>query len=367
MTCCLGEGVYTAQLRETGTGAEVETAEAPEGSWQRLLSDTATAEATFRLGGTLERICCDLFDAGPQLPCLEMWLWRQTDTTEDLVFVGPVVSVIQESDEVVVTADDNSRWLSEVTLGDSTHNNVDMAEIAAGYAVEGFTQNPQALADVEWFPSGVLGDDTVVAADEVFALDRVDDITEDVTWWTAVNRLFVVGGQGVVTDCDGLRVRLTDTDFTSRGQSSAPTIGYDRDVFATRVVVVGDNVTGVAERPGDACPSGGPKITKRVDKNELKTQAAVDQLAASTLAGAGTVGPVVDASRVALSADLPIDVGTLVPGNTIDIALANACSPVASRLVVARVEGSWSGGSDKIGVGLQTSASGGDRSDLGDP
>lgn len=338
---------YTITDRDGGTVAT--SGDLTAISYTRLLNDVSTAAIVIGISGPG---CCE------QLRNVRSWrhqlnLFRITDTGSSLMWAGPIVNVDWEEETVAIDAVDIIGVLDRrVPHQDFFFEATDLADIAAALIEDGFAPDDPGHTTTIIGQSGVSGGREYPINIGQTA-DHLRDLSDTGIDFTAVGTNILILPDNF---CDVVG-RLSDNDLPS-----GLTVSEDGASLATRVIVAGTQDDSPVGTAGGINSYYG-LLEKYTEQDNITTQDAADQAAASRLSSSLSVPVFIDTKNVTLSPNANINVNSLVPGWCVDVTSDRTCRTISQRLKISglRVEedGGGEGSPGQERITLQLVAHGG--------
>lgn len=331
MACRLGQctaGDYRVIVRDR-TGPEIVELDFEQLDWERQLD--AVSEATVQL----PRGCCG------KLAGLEPWrheLAISRDGEEQ--WCGPVRVVPNCVSGIVLKATDLLGWLQRRVIH-TTHDwsAVDMGAVQAAVELikDGFApDDPNALKYLTSFGIGVIGGRTY-AANSKYVIDALTDLAAGSIDFTVIGRRIIIMESGYslgrtpMLTCDHFQGDLCTTK--------------DGDGYASRAVVTGTGVTGVA---GGTDPYYG-LVETLTDNQAIGRQTTADATAAGLLKGKEMVPLLIQPPQGSgLAPDAPVCLKDLVPGVTVPVSIDCTCRTATQDMRLTQLKVSVSAEGETI-------------------
>lgn len=320
---------YTITDRDGGTVAA--SGDLTAVSYNRLLNDVSTAAITIGVSGVE---CCQ------QLGNVRSWrhqlnIFRVTETGSFLMWSGPIVNIDWSEGSVAIDAVDIIGLLDRrVPHQDFLFDNTDLVDIAAALIQDGFAPDDPGHTTTIIGQSGVTGG-REYPIDIGQTADHLRDLSDTGIDFTAVGTNILILPDGF---CDVVG-RLSDDDLPD-----GLTVSEDGASLATRVIVAG------TEEDSPVGTAGGVNsyyglLEKYTEQQNITTQDAADQAAASRLASSLAVPVFIDTKNVTLSPNANLSVENLVPGWCLDVTSDSTCRTITQRLKITGLRVEEDGGS----------------------
>lgn len=351
---CLGERSYDVRFvrRATTLGPALARGEAPvvSGRFERQLSSTSDASATFALTGTGASECVQL------LASIEPW----RDEMElygdgELCWAGPVmdVSADPQSGLATVTARDLSAWWERRVLTvDVVSRQLDLATIFESYLTAAFAVDDPGIVVVT-SPTGILGDRTVAASDAKLLSGELAELARTGCDWTVANRTFWIGGVEV-SPAARLPGRLVDESFREAPTTRRTGVGQTNDAWVRGNKVVGHY--------GGADSQDGVLLSDVSSETSIEDQGSADAAARSWWDRAHEPLSYVEGAN-ALDPSAHVALDELLPGLVVGVDLSGGgVVPLFDELRLERVSVDFDADSESVQIALQpigTTAQGG--------
>lgn len=329
---------YAARITDRSGAVVADAVTLTAVEWNRLLNGTSTATVAIRPEGD----CC------AQMGNVRTWGHTLTIFRNGaFVWSGPIVDPKWTPDEVTVQAVDISGWLARrVPHANATYNNSDLTVIAQWLIDNGFEPDDPGHTVNIVAPALVKGGRSYLK-DVGQSLDHLSDLADTGIDWTVVGTEFVL----MPDNWNQSVGSLSDEDMPD-GMS----VAEDGTALTTRWVVAGGSEHNLVGESGGPDPFYG--LLERYEEQSSVTSVTAATAAAKAKLATSRVAPVfIDTSSVTISPEAPIDVQSLVPGWSLDIATSSTCRNIGQRLKITGVKVSMvEGGAEEIQV---TVASGG--------
>lgn len=311
MTCRLGAcraDSYRVIVRDR-TGPEIVELDFSQLQWDRRLDDVSEATVTIPPGAS----CCGkLADVYP---------WRHElaiSRDGDEVWTGPVQIIADCTSGIVLKAKDVLGWLERRVI----HNDHDWTALpgvgavpaAEELIVDGFEpDDPNVLKYLTAIGTGVIGGRSYLANSK-YVIDALKDLAKGSLDFTTIGRRIILMPSGHVLS----RTTLVTCEHFAGDVCTA----VDGDAAATRTVVTGVGVTGVA---GGVDPYFG-LVELLVDDQRIGRQSTADDQAAGLLEGRNPPPTLVQPPQGSgLAPDTPVCLSDLVPGVTVPVSVNCTC------------------------------------------
>lgn len=283
--------------------------------WTRVLNDTSTARVVVKPDGD----CC------AEMGNIRTWghslyIYRNGNP----VWTGPILAVDWRFGEVEINAGDISAWLARrVPHQNKTLDNTDIADIAQFLIDDGFMPDDPGHAVNIIASSGVKGGRTYTL-NVGQTLDHLMDLADSGIDWTVLGDQFII----LPDNWNQSIGNLTDGDMPQ-----GLIVAEDGTSLITRWVVAGGTNH---DQVGEA---GGTSVFYGLLERYTEQTSVVDPIAATAAAqarlAASNVAPVfIDTQEVTIAPDAPINVDTLTPGWSLDIATISTCRDISQRLKI---------------------------------
>jgi len=343
----------------------------------RTLTDTSTATITITKD-SLDDTCCG------QLGQIEPWLHELAVYRDDeLAWQGPVMTVTESRENVVIEAWDISAWLGRLTNFSTRaykSGQSDVTSIALYFIRYNLLDHAYACTHTEGgaevdhaciTPYIVRRDAGVKPAykpqeESKYVLDVLEELVKFGLYWTVIGRRLILMGK---PDGDDLPITTLTTDdlmgniqvvrdgqsFATRAVATNSSSEEDRQTVSTgrscnnpygRV----DWLASSTDVPRCDCDDGDEQC---VNECHADQRTALLDMAKSELKGRYPVPVAISVDgNSALSPQAPVDFAYLVPGYRVDIRLDRACRKIQQAFVLAQVQVTWDAGGEKVAVGL---------------
>lgn len=337
-TSQLGTGNDLKVLLTTRGGTNVLAELNPtSGSFTRDLDATSNLEMTGVTTGMMGDSCCDGWDL--------VYPWN----TEIMVYrdgrdawAGPVTGVEFGYGTVKVTASDLTAWWDRRVLTTSlTFTNVDLAAILQSLHEEAMDQDPVDNFFVSTTASGVIGTRSYNLSDYKYVSDLIDELSKTGVDWTAYGRTLLIGGEEVPASP---YVSLTDEFW-----SQPPTVNARGNEQATRVIVKGKGVTGVAVASPEYVNYYG-LLTRVFDESTIEDQGSATAAANSRLALLKDQLYIDTPQGATLKPTAPITVPELIPGIRVRVESSSTCRQIVQDFRLKSVKVQFNG---QVSIDLQ--------------
>lgn len=333
---------YTGRVTDRSGAVVADTVSLTDVEWNRILNGTSTATVTVSPEGD----CC------AQMGNVRTWGHTLTLYRNGVfVWSGPITGVSWGPDDVTIVANDISAWLSRrVPHANATYNNSDLTVIGKWLIDDGFAPDDPGHTVNIVGPANVKGGRSYLK-NVGQTLDHLGDLADTGLDWTVVGTQFVL----LPDDWSQSVGSLTDEDMPS-----GMTVAEDGAALTTRWVVAGGgDSTFVGEAGGTDTFYG--LLEQYEEQSSVTDVTAATDAAKAKLASSKTAPVFIDTSSVTISPEAPVDVQSLIPGWSLDVATASTCRNIGQRLKITGVRvlmqsGDNDQGSEQIQV---TVASGG--------
>lgn len=311
----LGNGSDTRVVLMTRGGGKVLAELTPnDGHFTRVLDDTSILEMTGTIGGKLEVPCCDDY--------AELHAWA----TEILVirderdaWCGPVTDINWSYGNVEIEAADLSVWWDVRRLPNLSLVNLDLADIFVAYHQAAMARDTSPNFNLVASPTGVIGSRSVLATDEAYARDRLDELATSAVDWTAYGRAVLVGGQEIPADPG---ITLTDEHF-----DVPPSVHERGNEQANYVVVRGANgIVGIAYDQTYIDFYG--LLERSFDEPTIQDQASANAAAMGRLLYLREPTYLEPAAKSTLKPSAPVTLPQLIPGVRVRLESTSTCRKI---------------------------------------
>lgn len=307
------------------------------GNFTRDLDATSNLELTGVTTGVLGESCCEGWD--------QIYPWA----TEIIVYrdgrdawCGPVTGVEFGYGMVKVTASDLTAWWDRRVLEtDLTFTDQDLSDILVTLHNAAMASDPVDNFTLDASPSNVIGTRSYLANDYQYVSDLIDELSKTGVDWSAYGRHIFVGGEEVPSSP---YVTLTDDFWTV-----PPTLAHRGNEQATKVVVKGKGVTGLASASPEYLAYYG-ELVRVFDESTIEDEPSAtaaartrvdilkDQIYIETPSGAG------------LKPTAPITLPELVPGIRVRVATSASCRQLTEDFRLKSVKVDFNG---QVSISLQ--------------
>lgn len=338
---------YTARVVDRDGAVVAEAVTLTDVEWTRLLNDTSTAQVTVMP----DEDCCARLG--------RVRSWRQElhiYRNGQWVWGGPILSVEWSAGRVDIFAADISAWLARRVPHEGIRfTDSDLTSIAQWLITDGFAPDDPGHSVTVVGEAGVRGGREYVR-NVGQTLDHLKDLAETGLDFTVIGEQIIIlpdgWSQGVGT--------LFDADLPE-----GLVVAEDGAALGTRWVVAGGQDGSLIGDEGGADPYYG-LLERYVAQTSIQTQAAADSAARALWRSSQPVPVFIDTQEVTIAPEANIDVGSLVPGWSLDIATTTTCRNIRQRLKIIGVKVSaGSTGADAPAqerIQVQVAASGGEAS-----
>jgi hypothetical protein len=316
------------------------------GELHRRLDGTSGAEVTITKRSINGRSCCDqLAGVLGGWGCTELEIWRDNG----IAWAGPVTVPSWADTTITLTAEDYSAWWARRIIDtDLRFTGVDLSVIFA--AVHTNIINQAAIPSFSIAPTltGLLADRVILAADDRYAIEIIDELARTGIDWTFIGRTPIIGGATITTPPI---VLITDQDWVGGG----PKLEWAGDRYASRVVMRGaDNTRVVRTAPATSAPCG--LVTRRFEEPSIRDLGSLTAAADARLAALVNPWRLLNPEAAQLRCGAPVRFDQLVPGARVRVTTSVGCQPVTAdfRLVEITANLAESGVSltlSQLGVG----------------
>lgn len=343
---------YTCNIVDRGGNPSLTAEGLPvsQVEWGRQLDATSTATLTIPTGEAPE--CCGIL-ADVRAGRHEVVIWRD----DEKVWEGPIVDIRTGRDQVVINAQDVTAYLARHTIpsrmcwGDSDTGTEgepcdrppeELGTIALEVlqAALGEHADEDVLPYLIVNPVGETGERDFEPY--TYASDILEDLGRTTLDYTAIGRRIVIGGPLTF----GTLAQLRCDSFAGDVES-----WEDATIAATRVIVRGDDVVGIASVDD---PYYGV-MDLVVEDDTILDQTSADFAARQILA---TSRPplvyVVTPSGSELSTDAPVCINQLVPGALVPVYLDCTCRPAVTVLRLTSVSVTYDNTGEHVKIALTT-------------
>jgi phage replication-related protein YjqB (UPF0714/DUF867 family) len=298
--------------------------------WNRLLNGTSTATVVVSPEGD----CC------AQMGNVRTWGHTLTVFRNGVfVWSGPIIDVDWSADDVTVQAVDISGWLARrVPHGNATYTITDLTVIAEWLIDNGFAPDDPGHTVNIVGPALVKGGRSYLK-DVGQVLDHLNDLAETGIDWTVVGTEFVI----LPDNWNQSVGSLTDDDMPD-----GMTVAEDGTALTTRWVVAGGSDHNLVGESGGIDPFYG-LLERYEEQSSVTSVTAATAAAKAKLATSRTAPVFIDTQSVTISPEAPIDVQSLIPGWSLDIATVATCRNIGQRLKITGVQVSMQSSGDDQG------------------
>ncbi|MCF3960604.1 hypothetical protein [Streptomyces fuscigenes] len=322
-----GCGTHQARI-VTRKGATVAEADVlTEVDWGRELNEFSSARVLINPSGD----CCN------HLANVRSWLHElQIFRDDKAVWWGPILQPQWSVNGVEIFAADRLAWLDRrvphesITFGDS-----DLMDVAAWLIEDGYAPDDPGHSIYTVGRAGVSGG-RAYTKDVGQTLDHLRDLAETGLDFTAVGNTIIL-----LPDAYSASVgSLSDGDFPE-----GLVVAEDGSNLITRWIIAGDEDSGVLVSEGGADAEYG-LLERYEEQTSITTAASATAAARSKLLGSVPAPIFLDTQQVTISPEAAVDVASLVPGWSLDIASTATCRTVAQRLKIVGLKVSETGGGE---------------------
>lgn len=297
------------------------------GTFNRTLDGTSTADVLMTVETRAAQMCCEaLADVGGGWGCMELELSRDAG----ICWAGPVTVTAWQYGALSLKAEDLTAWWRRRPIGD-LNITADLATIFLAVHNLAMAEDPITGFTVAPTPTGVSANRVVVAKDDKFASDIIDELARTGIDYTAVGRDVLVGG-GTIPAAPILNI--TDADWIGTG----PTVEWAGDLYASRVIVHGGNsLRAVAQLAADKRPCG--LVTRVFEEPTILDMTSLQAAANVRLAALSNPWRVTPSGNDRLKCGTAVDFAQLIPGARVRVVTNAACNPIQADFRLTGVAG----------------------------
>ena len=300
------------------------------GYFTRELDSTSDCEIVGTVTGISGELCCD--DYREVYPWItEVYIWRDGRDA----WSGPVTEVEFDYGKVTIRASDLTAWWDRRTLPDMTFVGQDLATIFDAVANAAMAPAPVANFTVSATPVDIFGDRSYQNAEYEYASDALDELSKTGIDWTCYGRTVLAGGTEVPADPYFV---LLDDHWTQ-----PPTVRARGNDQATRVVVRGEGVAGVATASADYLNAYG-LLVRVFDEKSIKDLSSAQAAAQTRLELLRDQNYIETPSGATLTPYAPITLPELIPGIRVRVSTQATCRPLTADFRLKSVKVDFQGG-----------------------
>lgn len=286
--------------------------------WTRMLNGASTATVVVNPEGD----CC------AEMGNIRTWGHAMVIYRNGVfVWSGPVLNIEWGQGDVTVQAVDMSGWLARrVPHSNNTFIDTDLTDIAAWLIADGFAPDDPGHSVSIVAPAGVRGGRSYLT-NVGQTLDHLTDLSDTGVDWTVVGTRFVL-----LPDSWNESVgSLNDGDLPG-----GMTVAEDGSALTTRWVVAGGSNHDLVGEAGGIDPFYG--LLEQYEEQSSVTSAEAAVSAANAKLAVSRNSPVfIDTQDVTISPEAAIDMRTLIPGWSLDMATTATCRNIGQRLKIVGV------------------------------
>lgn len=322
---------YAARITDRAGAVVSDAVSLTSVEWNRLLNGTSSATVVVSPEGD----CC------AQMGNVRTWGHTLTIFRNgDFVWSGPVIDASWSNDDVTLQAVDISGWLARrVPHSNITYTSADLTTIAERLIDDGFAPDDPGHTVNIVGPSLVKGGRSYLK-NVGQTLDHLSDLADTGLDWTVVGSEFVL-----LPDSWNQSVgSLTDEDMPE-----GMTVAEDGAALITRWVVAGGSDHNLVGESGGVDPFYG-LLERYEEQSSVTSVTAATSAARAKLATSSSPPVFIDTQSVTISPEAPIDVQSLIPGWSLDVATSATCRNIGQRLKITGVQVSMQSGPDAQGA-----------------
>lgn len=322
---------YSARITDRAGAVVADAVSLTDVEWNRLLNGTSTAQIAVSPEGD----CC------AQMGNVRTWGHTVTIFRNGVfVWSGPIIDVNWATGSVTVQAVDISGWLARrVPHENAAYTNTDLTSIAEWLINDGFAPDDPGHS-VNIAGAALVKGGRSYLKNVGQTLDHLSDLAETGIDWTVVGTEFVI----LPDNWNQSVGALTDEDMPD-----GMTVAEDGTALTTRWVVAGGSDHNLVGESGGLDPFYG--LLERYEEQSSVTSVTAATAAAKAKLATSRVSPVfIDTQSVTISPEAPVDVQSLIPGWSLDIATAATCRNIGQRLKITGVQVSMQSGEGAQGA-----------------
>lgn len=306
------------------------------GSFTRALDKTSTLECTGIVTGIGDDLCCD--DWKEVYPWItEVYVWRDGRDA----WSGPVTEVEFGYGEVTVRASDLTAWWDRRTVPDRYFVGQDIADIFTAVHDAAMAPAPVQNFTVVAEPTDIFADRSYQNANYQYASDALDELSKTGVDWTCYGRTVLAGG----TEVPAEPYFVMYDDFWS----TPPTVVARGNDQATRVIVKGEGLAGIAQAPASYLSSYG-LLVRVFEQSKIRDQGSANAAARTRLEFLKDPYYIETPSGAALTPTAPVTLPELIPGIRVRVVTNSTCRSLTSDFRLTGVNVQFDG---KVSIDLQ--------------
>ena len=310
-------------------------------TWSRKLDAVSTATVTIAKMSAGADCCTGIGQTQPWSH--ELGIFRDND----LMWQGPIQTIIEDKDFVTITASDVVAWMNvryNRDAYDFTNTGTDQTDIAVFFINQAFTpDDPHVREYVISLPTGATYQAPQHNAYTTTWGAALDDLAKQDLDYTTVGRRIIVGGElSTLTP----HMALSDSAFLTNLQ-----VVMDGNQLATRYCAAGQEGANVT------CVGGVDDFYGLVERLVSADSITSEWDALYTAQSEYNVSypqPVVITvpSGASLADAAPVGIDQLICGARIDVSLTSFCRDIAQPMRLTGLNVAWDGQFETVGVNL---------------